>query len=120
MQTPVLQPKVELAALAHVRRAPRRAAGQWRLLALAVVSGVALWLCHFPVAWGWLAWVALVPVLTLARAEARGRWLFLCAWLGGIVYYFPAISWMSVAHIAMAACWILLSTYCSLYFPLAI
>jgi apolipoprotein N-acyltransferase len=92
----------------------------YQLLGLALASGAMLWLCHFPVAWSWLAWVALVPLLALVRAEARPRWLFLCAWLGGSLYYWPAISWMTVADTRMVACWALLSFYCSLYFPLVI
>ncbi len=39
----------------------------------ALATGGLLWLCHFPVAWGWLGWVALVPLLTLARSPARPR-----------------------------------------------
>ena len=28
-----------------------------------------LWLCYFPVAWGWIGWVALVPLLCLVRTK---------------------------------------------------
>jgi apolipoprotein N-acyltransferase len=112
-------PSATLASPTPARPQTRRPLGI-RWLGLSLATGVMLWLCHFPVAWGWLAWIALVPVLTLVRAESRGWWLFLCAWSAGLAYFFPAISWMSVAHPAMAAGWVLLSTYCSLYFPLAI
>src|SRR5690242_4232569 len=44
----------------------------------ALASAGLLWLCYFPVAWGWLAWVAVVPLLCLVRAEASGRRLFFC------------------------------------------
>src|SRR5438874_467058 len=118
MQAPVVSPEAEVLVRLEAQAArvalPR---GQWRLLGFGVASGVLLWLCHFPVGWGWLAWIALVPLLALVRAEARGRWLFLTAWAGGLAYYWPAISWMSVADPAMVACWALLATYCALYLP---
>jgi apolipoprotein N-acyltransferase len=91
-----------------------------RWLGLAILSGLMLYLCYFPVAWGWLAWVGLVPVLTLTRAQTRGWWWFLCTVSAGLAFYLPAISWMSVAHEAMIWCWIMLSIYCALYFPVAL
>jgi apolipoprotein N-acyltransferase len=87
---------------------------------LGAASGVLLFLCHFPVAWDWLAWVALVPLLTTLRSPARTRWLFLSSWVGGLIYYHAAISWMTVADTRMIACWVLLATYCSLYFPVTV
>jgi apolipoprotein N-acyltransferase len=91
-----------------------------KLPVLALASGGLLFLCHFPVAWGWLGWVALVPLLPLVRAETRGWWRYSCAWLAGTAYFWPAISWMTVADDRMIACWAMLSLYCTLYFPLAI
>src|SRR5262245_33589233 len=110
MTTPLARPPV-----AYAPGSPRR-----KLLVLALISGAMLFLCHFPVAWGWLGWVALVPLLPLVRAEVGGRWRYFCAWVAGSVYFWPAISWMTVADTRMVACWALLSFYCSLYFPLAI
>jgi apolipoprotein N-acyltransferase len=99
---------------------PAAADPRWRLLGLGATTGVLLFLCHFPVAWGWLAWVALVPLLTAVRSQARTRWLFWSSWVGGLIYYYAAISWMTVADTRMIACWVLLATYCSLYFPLTV
>src|SRR5262245_29508797 len=67
------------------------------LLVPALLTGGLLWLCYFPVAWGWLAWVALVPLLCLVRAEARPWRLFFCAWAGGLVFFWAALQWMRVA-----------------------
>jgi apolipoprotein N-acyltransferase len=91
-----------------------------KLVGLALLSGVMLWLCYFPVAWGWLGWFALVPLMPLLRAPVRGWWRYLCAMLAGTAFYWPAISWMTEADSRMVACWAMLSIYCSLYFPLAI
>jgi apolipoprotein N-acyltransferase len=86
----------------------------------AVASGVLLWACHFPLALGWLAWVALVPVLCLVRSDGRPRNIYLAAWAGGLIFFWPVLQWMRVADYRMYYTWGMLATYCSLYFPLAI
>src|SRR5207247_2721186 len=98
---------------------PPRASGP-HLALPALASAGLLWLCYFPVAFGWLGWVALVPLLCLVRAEASGRRLFFCAWLGGLAFFWPALQWMRVADYRMYYTWAMLATYCSLYFPVAI
>src|SRR5262249_7170003 len=85
----------------------------------AVLSGGLLWLCFFPVHWGWLAWVALVPLLSLVRSRG-GKGLYLAAWVGGLVFFVPALQWMRVADQRMAYAWLALSAYCALFVPLAI
>src|SRR5690349_2174070 len=66
----------------------------WPALATAGI----LWLCYFPAACGWLAWVALVPLLCLVRLPRR-PWRFphLAAYAGGLAFYLAAIQWMRVA-----------------------
>jgi len=91
-----------------------------RLLLPAVASAVLLWACYFPLAWGWLAWVALVPLLCLVRSEARPRKVYGAAWLAGLLFFWAAIQWMRVADLRMYATWAMLATYCSVYFPVAI
>ncbi|HYT91810.1 MAG TPA: apolipoprotein N-acyltransferase [Gemmataceae bacterium] len=93
----------------------------WSQLALpALASAALLWSCYFPLAQGWLGWVALVPLLSLVRARASGWRLFCCAWLGGLAFFWPVLQWMRVADHRMYYTWAMLATYCSLYFPLAI
>ncbi len=111
-----MEPRPQLAPRPAV---PRRKLLDSTLLP-ALASGGFLWLCHFPVAWGWLGWVALVPLLTLARSEARPRRIYLSAWAGGLVFFWPALQWMRVADYRMYFTWAFLATYCALYFPLAI
>jgi apolipoprotein N-acyltransferase len=91
-----------------------------RTLLPALATGGMLWLCFFPVAWGWLAWVALAPLLTLVRTAARPRAIYLSAWASGLVFYWPVLQWMRVADPSMYFTWMSLATYCSLFFPLAI
>jgi apolipoprotein N-acyltransferase len=86
----------------------------------ALLGAGLLWLCYFPAACGWLGWVALVPLLALVRLPLSGRRVFLWAWLGGLLFFVPALQWMRVADVRMYATWILLAIYCSLFIPAGI
>ncbi len=111
----------QMRAVPEAAPAPMR---RWRLpfpcLLPALASGLLLWLCYFPIAWGWLAWLALVPLLGLVRAEGRPAQIFLGAFTGGLVFFYPALSWMTVADYRMVYTWGMLATYCALYFPIGI
>jgi apolipoprotein N-acyltransferase len=87
---------------------------------LALASSGLLWLCYFPVAWGWLAWVALVPLLALVRCRARPGKVYLAAWCGGVAFFGPALQWLRVADERMYFTWVALALYCALYFPLGV
>ncbi len=94
----------------------------WRrsLLSAGFFSSALLYLCYFPVAWGWLGWFALVPLLCLARSEAPARRIYLYAWYAGVAFFWPILEWMRVADLAMYGTWAMLASYCSLYFAAAI
>jgi apolipoprotein N-acyltransferase len=91
----------------------------WSLLPPLATAGL-LYLCHFPVAWGPLAWVAFVPLLSLVRSSRRARAIYWPAFLGGLVCYVPLLQWFRVADDRMIAAWIFLSFYCALYWPLTL
>jgi apolipoprotein N-acyltransferase len=88
----------------------------------AVASGVLLWTAFFPLDLGPVAFVALVPFLTLVRAENVGpARRYLSAFAGGLVFYLLALKWIRVAHPMMELfAWPGLSVYCALYWPLAL
>ncbi len=112
-----LPQKTERRGRASVPAAPTAAVrAPW----VAVATGGLLWLCHFPMAWGWLAWVALVPLLSLVRMNVSTGKACLCAWLAGVLYFVPAIQWMRVADQRMYATWLGLALYCSLLVPAGI
>src|SRR6516225_254991 len=67
------------------------------LLPCALATSGLLYLCYFPVAWGFLGWVALVPLLALVRSDARPLRIFGVAYLAGLAFYLPVIQWMRVA-----------------------
>src|SRR6516225_2073030 len=66
-------------------------------LGLGLTTAGLLWLSYFPVACGWLAWVALVPFLMLVRSPARPRAVYFPAWAAGLAFFWPALQWMRVA-----------------------
>jgi len=86
----------------------------------AAASGLLLYASFFPLDLGFLAWFALVPLLFLVRSNARPRHVYAAAFVGGLLFYVPAIQWMHVAHAAMYATWIILSLYCALCVPLGL
>jgi apolipoprotein N-acyltransferase len=98
----------------------KHADGRVALFFLPVLTGALLWLCYFPVGWGWLAWIALVPLLRLVRMEARAWKIAMAAWVGGLVVYVPALQWIRLADERNYISWPILAVYCSLYLPLAI
>jgi apolipoprotein N-acyltransferase len=85
-----------------------------------LATSALLWLSFFPMAWGWLGWIALVPLLTLVRASGSTWKIYLSAWVGGLAFYWPVLQWMRVADERMYFTWGALATYCSCSFPLAI
>ncbi len=77
----------------------------WQLIAPAILSGLLLWAAFFPLDYGFLGWVALVPWLLLVRAEVP-RWRrYLAAYLGGMVFSALATQWLRVAHPMMYLSW---------------
>src|SRR5262245_29657913 len=107
---PETQPQV---AEAQRRQLP----ALWSWLLPGLVSGVLLWMCYFPLAVGWLAWIALVPLLSLVRLPLSRKKIFLAAFAAGLWFFVPALSWMRVADYRMYATWLMLAVYCSCYFP---
>src|SRR6516164_9510753 len=89
-------------------------------LTLPLLTGALLWLSFYPLGWGFLGWVALVPVLFLVRLDARPWRLYVGSFLGGCLFYWSALSWMTVADYRMVYLWGLLATYCALYFPVVV
>jgi apolipoprotein N-acyltransferase len=79
-----------------------------------------LWLAYFPVGWGWLCWVALVPLVSLIRTRIRTAVLAWSAWVGGSVFFWSSLQWLRVADYRMYATWAALAIYCSLFFPVAV
>jgi apolipoprotein N-acyltransferase len=88
---------------------------------LAPFLGAALlYVCFFPVAFGWLAFVALVPWLCLVRLPGKPRRLYLATYFGAVAFYGAALQWARVADPRMYITWIALTVYISVYIPLVL
>src|SRR5579863_5798442 len=79
-------------------------------LVLPAISGILLWLCFYPLSWGFLGWVALVPLVFLVRLDARPWQIYLGAYLGGCVFFWSVLQWMRVADYRMVYTWAMLAT----------
>src|SRR5262245_16170292 len=96
-------------------------AGWLASLVPALASAALLWSCYFPLAQGWLAWIALVPFLSLVRSQSRPRCIYWSAYAGGLAFFWPVLQWLRVGdYNMMYYSWGALATYCAGYFPLAI
>ena len=96
--------------------------GRVRVFLPAVLSGLLLWVAFFPLNLGPVAYVALVPLLSIIRAEgvSSGR-RYLAAFFGGLAFYTMALGWIRVAHPAMAMfAFPGMSLYGAIYFPIAL
>lgn len=62
--------------------------------ALPFLSALLLWLSFPPVDWGFLGWVALVPLIVYALTEPK-RWrAFLIGWAAGFAFHTAAFWWV--------------------------
>lgn len=91
-----------------------------RVVLPALLTSGLLFCCYFPLAQGWLGWIALVPLLVLVRAETRPRRRYLTAWLAGLAFLAPVLQWIRVADNTMYFTWIGLTLYGALYYPVVV
>ena len=89
-------------------------------LALALCSATLLWLSFYPMNFGFLGWVALVPLLFLTQNERPWRSSLWASWIGGLAFCLVSYQWIRVASLPMYATWIGLALMMSLQFPLFI
>jgi apolipoprotein N-acyltransferase len=91
------------------------------LIVTSLLSAPLLYASFFPLDWGPLAFVALVPWLMLVRTPgARPRHVYLAAFLGAFAFWLPATQWIRVASPPMYASWLVITLYCSLLATLAL
>lgn len=101
--------------IASARSAPAPARGAF---ALASVTAGLMWAAFTPVDYGPLAWICLVPLLSLARLERPTRWMYRVTYLGGLFFWLASLQWMRLGDALMYPMWGLLSVYLAFYFPL--
>jgi apolipoprotein N-acyltransferase len=101
--------------IASARSAP---AGMKGALVVSGLSGLLMWGAFTPVDFGPLAWICLVPLLTLVRLSRPTERMYRAVFLGGLTFWLPALQWMRLGHPTMYAAWGALALYLALYFPL--
>ncbi len=97
--------------LSLVKRMDAPLSGRPEIAALA--SGLLLWTAFPPVAWSWLAWVALVPLFRLATLRTRAWRLYLSAWLSGLVFWVLALEWIRTIDPSAWTGWLLMALFFS-------
>lgn len=96
---------------------PQPARGRHPAVA-AVASALLLVLAYDPVGAWWLAWVALVPLMLLARSTRRPtRQLLLGAWAGGLVFWLIAVEWVRKSDEGAWPGWLAMALVLSLWWP---
>ncbi len=86
-------------------------------LAVCALTGLLMWGAFTPLDFGPLAWFCLAPLCLLARLERPTRGMYRSAYLGGLLFWIPALQWMRLGHETMYGAWIALAIYMAIYFP---
>ena len=85
----------------------------------AVGSALLLWTTFPPLGWHWLAWLALVPFLTLVSSRRSASTLYFAAWAGGFVFWGLAVQWVRLTDESAWIAWLAMSLALSAFWPLA-
>lgn len=83
-------------------------------------SALLLWTTFPPANWGWLAWIALVPLFLLvkSRGERSARSVYFGAWLGGVIFWSLAIQWVRLTDESAWLGWLAMVLALSAFWPL--
>ncbi|MFM7058238.1 MAG: apolipoprotein N-acyltransferase [Planctomycetota bacterium] len=115
-----LRPEV-LRIIQSGRRESPPASGRIRSALLpAALSALLLWASFTPLEWAPLAWIALIPLLQVARASILPRRCALWLWLAGFLGALAMLQWMRLGHPAMYLALAALAAYLGCYFPVFI
>ena len=101
--------------ISSARNAP---AGMRGPLIASGLCALLMWGAFTPLDFGPLAWLCLVPLLTLVRVERPPRRMYLAVYLGGLSFWVSCLQWMRLGDPTMYAAWGALAIYLALYFPL--
>src|SRR5437764_5995107 len=71
----------------------------------ALTSAMLLWCAFPPVGWGWLAWVALVPLFLLVVRGRRPAVAYAGAWAGGMTFWLLSVQWISLIVSTVCRYW---------------
>jgi apolipoprotein N-acyltransferase len=87
-------------------------------LGLGLLGGLLLWAAFPPINLPWLAWIAPLPWLWLARQPRLPGWRpYVVLWFCGAIHWLLMLEGIRLAHPALYAGWIALSAYLGVYLP---
>ena len=82
------------------------------------VSILMLWFSFPPFGWNWLAWLALLPLVSLVVDSRRLITShYLAIWLSGLVYWLGTFYFVPIPHPLLWIGWGVLSIYLACYLP---
>ncbi|MGE0374902.1 MAG: apolipoprotein N-acyltransferase, partial [Planctomycetaceae bacterium] len=97
------------------RAAPAGGRGAW---GLSLLTAALSWAMFTPLDWGWLGWVALVPVLVLCRIRRKTKWMYTALTVSSFLGWLATLQWMRLGDATMYPAWAALALYIALYMPL--
>ena len=86
--------------------------GEWMAAACAVASGLLLAAVFAPLEQAWAAWIALVPLLVMARLVPE-RMALKMGFVAGLLFWLLSVQWLT--HVTVLG-WLFLAFYGALYF----
>jgi len=82
------------------------------------LSAALLWGAFTPLNFSPLAWIALVPMLTLVRLDRPTNRMYRALYACGAMFWLPTLQWMRLGDPTMYIAWVALSLYLAVTFPL--
>jgi apolipoprotein N-acyltransferase len=82
-----------------------------------LTSGILLWFAFPPADWGWLAWVAMVPLFGLIGRRQSRLSLYGGAWAGGLAFWLLSIQWVRLTDETAWLAWLSMATALSFWWP---
>jgi apolipoprotein N-acyltransferase len=77
-----------------------------------------LWFAFPPSAWGWFAWIALVPLFRMIVRPGSRLALYGGAWAGGLAFWLLAVQWVRLTDPGAWMGWGLMALVLSLEWPI--
>jgi apolipoprotein N-acyltransferase len=84
---------------------------------LGIGSALVLWSTFPPADWGWLVWIALVPLFLMVQSKRSKLSLYAGSWIGGIVYWTLAVQWIRLTDPSAWLAWLAMALALSLFWP---
>ncbi|TWT58416.1 Apolipoprotein N-acyltransferase [Thalassoglobus neptunius] len=117
------EPSLNAADAARIQKIVERpqkkqVSGRRVVLRAAFATAAMLWAAFTPLDWGWLAWISLVPLLSIARIPDRLGWTYRLLYLSGFLYWLITLQWMRYGDPSMYIALAAMAFYLAFYWPI--